>query len=71
MRRFQYYSGGQSSGKGCGIYLVIMLLIPIMAFITSIGKYLFWIGLGLVILMFVSFYLLDKNDIEEEEEIDV
>jgi uncharacterized membrane protein len=66
MRRPQY-SSGKSSSKGCAIYLVIILLMPVMGLIMNAVNFikdnLFWF---ISILIFVLFIIFVANQTEEE-----
>lgn len=72
MRQYRYYSGGRNDGKGCGIFFLIVILLPIIGIITALIEFVrnhaLSIGGGMVLLMFITFYMMDKGETKEDEE---
>lgn len=72
LRRFQYYSSGQNDSKGCGIFFLFVIFLPIIGIITALIEFVknhaLSIGAILVLSMFIVFYMMDKGNSKEDEE---
>lgn len=72
MRR-RIYTSGSSDSKGCAIFIVILVFLPVIGFIFKIlnwiVNHIFWVLFGMGVIFLISWIIAALEDSVEETDI--